>query len=221
MGADERSDALSDAYYEQMRAQAKERVSKKRFQHMKGVAKTAEHLAELYGADPAAARLAGILHDWDKDLDNDQIRQKVADLGLEDHVGAWVVENMPQVVHGPTAAAELARKHPEIPADVIQAIDKHTTAALQMTDLDKIIYIADALEPTRSFEKADDLRALMGKVSLDELYLEVYRFWIEALIGMGAMLHPDTLSIWNEMAYPKAHARLLAYEKRCKEKAHG
>lgn len=214
-------DALSDEFYEQMRAKAKERVSKKRFKHMKGVAKTAKRLAEVYGVDPHAAQLAGILHDWDKDLDNDQIRCKVKALGLEDHVGPWVAENMPQVVHGPTAAAELARDYPEIPAEVLEAIDKHTTASRSMSDLDKIIYIADALEPTRTFDKADELRAMIGTVSLDELYREVYGFWIEALIGMGALLHPSTLEIWNELAYPKAHARLLAYEKRCKERNDG
>lgn len=214
-------DAADKALYQQMRDLAKERVSEKRFEHMKGVARTAKRLAKIYGVDPAKAKLAGILHDWDKDLDNDAIRQKVADLGLEDEIGAWVVENLPQVVHGPTAAAELARDYPQISPEIIAAIHKHTTAAPEMSDLDKIIYIADALEPTRTFGKADELRAMIGTVSLDELYMEVYRFWIEALIGMGALLHPDTLTIWNEMAYPKAHARLLAYEKRCKEMSHG
>lgn len=219
--ASEDQGVRSRAYYEQMKTRAKERVSKKRFGHMKGVAKTAKRLAEIYGADPALARLAGILHDWDKDLDNDAIRAKVQDLELEAEIGPWVVENMPQVVHGPTAAAELARDFPELPAEVIDAIHKHTTASLEMTDLDKIIYIADALEPSRTFGNADELRAMIGAVSLDELYLEVYGFWIEALIGRGAMLHPSTLTIWNALAYPKAHERLLAYEKKCKERDHG
>lgn len=214
-------DPLSDEYYELMRAQAKERVSKKRFKHMKGVADTAVRLAHAYGVDPASARLAGILHDWDKDLDNDEIRQKACALGIEDEVGTWVLQNMPQVVHGPTAAAELSRVHPEIPDETIEAISKHTIADSEMSDLDKIIYIADALEPSRSFDKADALRALIGTATLDELYFEVYRFWIEALIGMGALLHPRTLEIWNKMAYPKAHERLLAYERKCKEKNHG
>ncbi len=211
-------DVLSDAYFCQMRDAARTRVPKKRFAHMKGVAKTAEELARAYGVDPARARLAGILHDWDKGLDNDQIRCKVKELGIEDEVSSWVVANMPQVVHGPTAAAELAREHPEIPADVLSAIWKHTIASSEMTELDKIIYIADALEPGRSFDEVGDLRAMMGVASLDELYLEVYRFWIQTLIGMGGLLHPDTLAIWNALIYPEAHERLLRYEKRCKER---
>lgn len=214
-------DPLGDAFYEQMRAQARERVPKKRFCHMQGVADTAVQLARTYGADPAQARLAGILHDWDKGLDNDQIRQKVRDLALEEEVGAWVVENMPQVVHGPTAAAELARSFPQIPIAVIEAIRKHTTASLEMSDLDEIVYIADALEPSRAFAEVEGLRGLIGKVSLDELYFEVYRFWVAALVGKGCLLHPNTLEIWNGLAYPQAHERLMAYEKRCKEKQHG
>lgn len=214
-------DALSDGFYAQMRDLMEERVSKKRFMHAEGVSDTAEHLARIYGASPERARLAGILHDWDKGLDNDGIRQKARDLGLEEKVGAWVLENMPQVVHGPTAAAELARDLPQIPADVIEAIDKHTTASVEMSDLDKILYIADALEPTRSFDEVEELRAMMGQVSLDELYAAVYRFWVQALIEKGCLLHPDTLTIWNDLAYPAAHERLLAYERKCKERRHG
>lgn len=213
-------DALSDAYFKSMRKAVSKRVSKKRFKHIEGVSDTASALAKTYGCDEAKARLAGILHDWDKGLDNDEIRQKVRELGLEGKIGSWVVANMPQVVHGPTAAAELARDHPEIPADVIAAIDKHTTAACEMSDLDKILYIADALEPTRTFAEVRRLRDMIGTASLDELYSEVYRFWVRALIDKGCLLHPDTLAIWNDLAYPTAHERLLAWERKCKEKKH-
>ncbi len=211
----------AEPLYERMRALAKERVSKKRFKHMEGVAGTAERLARSYGADPHLARLAGILHDWDKDLDNDQIRVKVHEMGIQGEVGEWVVRNMPQVLHGPTAAAELERSFPDIPAEAISAIRKHTIASREMSDLDKIIYIADALEPGRRFDEVQELRSMMGKASLDELYYEVYRFWIQALVDKGCLLHPDTLAIWNDLAYPQAHERLLAYERRCKEKEHG
>lgn len=207
--------------YERMSALAKKRVSKKRFKHMEGVARTAEQLARSYGADPALARLAGILHDWDKDLDNDQIREKARELGIQEEVGEWVAENMPQVLHGPTAAADLERRFPGIPSEVISAIRKHTIASREMSDLDKIIYIADALEPGRRFDEVQKLRAMMGVASLDELYFQVYRFWIQALVDKGCLLHPDTLAIWNGLAYPQAHERLLAYEKRNEEKEHG
>lgn len=212
------TDPLSDAYFRQMFEQARTRVSKKRFAHMEGVSDTAVRLARVYGVDEREARLAGILHDWDKGLDNDEIRAKAHDLSLEDHIGRWVIEHMPQVMHGATAAAELARTHPELPASVLSAIDKHTIASVEMSDLDKVIYIADALEPTRSFEEAPALRGLIGNVSLDELYFKVYQFWTEALVRSEGLLHPDTFAIWNEMVMPKAQARLARYEEKCRRK---
>ncbi len=212
------ADPLSDEHLSQMRALARERVSKKRFQHMEGVAETAQLLARTYGQDEKKARLAGILHDWDKGLDNDEIRAKARDLGLDEVLGEWMIMNMPQVLHGPTAAEGFRRTDPDIPEDVLSAIYKHTIAAKEMSPLDKIIYIADAIEPNRSFAEAEGLRELIGKVSLDELYFQVYKFWIEALISKDGLLHPDTLAIWNDMTFPKAHAHLQRYEKRCKEK---
>ncbi len=211
-------DPLGEEYYQCMADAARSRVSKKRFKHMEGVADTAVQLARAYGLDEREARLAGILHDWDKGLDNDEIRAKARELGLVEHIGPWVIEHMPQVMHGPTAAAELAAMHPEMPASIISAIDKHTIAAPQMSDLDKAIYIADALEPTRTFEEAPRLRAMIGQVSLDELYFKVYQFWTEALVRSEGLLHPDTFAIWNEMVMPKAQARLARYEERCRRK---
>lgn len=214
----ENSMYATEQYYEEMAKLAQSRVSEKRFQHMQGVAHTAALLAEEYGEDVKKARLAGILHDWDKSLTNTEIREKVRSLGISEEVGEWVVRNMPQVLHGPTAAKELGQLFPELPQDVLNAIQKHTIAAIEMTPLDKILYIADAIEPSRTFPEAPDLRNLIGIVTLDQLYFEVYRFWTMALVSSNALLHPDTLTIWNNIVYPQAHARLQKYEKRTKEK---
>ena len=102
-------DPLSDGYLSQMRALARERVSQKRFQHMEAVAETAQLLARTYGQDEAKVRLAGILHDWDKGLDNDEIRAKARNLGLDEVLGEWMIMNMPQVLHGPSAAEGFSR----------------------------------------------------------------------------------------------------------------
>lgn len=212
------SQVLSDSYFEKMCALAEQRVSPKRFLHMQGVADTAVKLANTYNVSPEKARLAGILHDWDKNLSNEEVRNKVAKLGIADQVGTWVVQNMPQVLHGPTAAVSLGATYPELPQDVLSAIYKHTIAAVSMSDLDKAIYIADAIEPHRTFAEAPALRDMIGNVTLDELYFEVYRFWTQALLNTQGLLHPDTLTIWNAMVYPRAQARLAAFEQKKKEK---
>lgn len=194
------ADPLGDEFHDRMLAELKDRVSPKRLKHILGVSDTAAMLARVYGCDERKARLAGLLHDWDKGLDDDQIRQRVRELGIEDQVGPWVVENMPQVLHGPTASVALAREHPDIPDDVIQAIYRHTTGALGMSDLDKVIYVADAIEPGRNFDGLEGLQDDVGRVTLDELFFEVYKFWTLALVRNDCVLHPDTIPVWNEYA---------------------
>ncbi len=205
-------DVLSDEYFEKMSKLAQSRVSEKRFKHMQGVADTAVLLARTYGVDTREARLAGILHDWDKGLRNSELRERVVELGLTGKIDEWVVYNLPQTLHGPTAARALSIEYPEIPKSVIDAIAKHTTASIEMSDLDKVLYVADAIEPGRTFDVVDRLRELIGVVSLDELYYEVYKFWIMAIIGHDNVVHPQTLDIWNELAKDKSKKKLERYE---------
>lgn len=194
------SDALTDEFYAARREELKQRVSEERLRHIDGVAKTAMLLAETYGENVAEARLAGLLHDWDKGLKDDEIISRVSELGMEDELNPWVVHNMPQVLHGPTAAKALHARFPQIPKRVIDAIYKHTTASTEMNDLDKIIYVADAIEPSRCFNIVDELRNLVGKVTLDDLYFRIYKFWTIELIEHNRALHPDTMKIWNALA---------------------
>ena len=75
----------------------------KRFEHARGVSKTAASLAETYGVDVRKARLAGLLHDWDKEYGDDEIRERARALGVD--VDPYVLDTMPRLLHGPTAAA--------------------------------------------------------------------------------------------------------------------
>lgn len=207
----EAEDALGKKFYKARKAEVEKRVKPKRYKHILGVADTAEMLARTYGVDVDKARLAGLLHDWDKGMRDGEIRQRAVDLGIVEEVGPWVVEAMPEVLHGPTAAAALGREFPEIPDDVLHAIKCHTTGALEMSDLDKVLYVADAIEPGRQFQEADDLRKLVGQVDLDELFYQVYKFWTFALIRNDVVLHPDTIEIWNSIAKGKSKARKERY----------
>ena len=175
-------------------------MGKKRFAHILGVAEEAELLARTYGVDARKARLAGLLHDWDKGLDDEGIRARVRELGIEGEVSSWALEMAPAVLHGETAACALSREWPQIPSDVIDAIRKHTVADEEMTDLDKVVYIADALEPNRQFGRLDELRDMVGRASLDELFFETYKYWVQLIIERGRLLHPDTITRYNAFA---------------------
>ena len=191
------SDALSEGFFNARKAELKQRVSAKRFKHTLGVADTCAQLAERYGLDARKARLAGLLHDWDKGYDDEGARARVYELGMEDEIDPTVVERMPGTLHGATAARALGRVFPEIPADVLQAISRHTTAALDMAPLDMVLYIADAIEPNRQFGRIDELRAIVGRATLEELYFQTYEYWVFLLFERRKPLHPDTIRIWN------------------------
>lgn len=223
-------DALSDEFYNERASELALRVSPKRLKHIEGVSQTSVELAKRHGVNVKKARLAGLLHDWDKGYNDEEIRARVVELGMQDDVDPWVVQNMPRVLHGPTAAVALKRDYPEIPDDVIDAIYKHTTASKDMSDLDKIIYIADAIEPSRRFDAIDFLRSGVDKLTLDELYLRVYKFWIMALIEHDTVLYPETIGIWNDLAQQVRSGKLdsdWSREKnngragKCKEKQYG
>lgn len=188
---------LSKDFFNARKAELAERVSPKRFQHSLGVSDACAQLAKEYGLDVKKARLAGLLHDWDKGYDDEQARARVYELGMEDELSPYVVENMPGTLHGITAARALGREFPEIPGDVLQAISRHTTAALDMSPLDMALYIADAIEPNRQFGRIDELRSHVGKLTLQELYFETYEYWVFLLFERRKPLHPDTITIWN------------------------
>lgn len=190
-------DALSKEFFNARKAELAQRVSPKRFKHSLGVSDTCVKLAKEYGLDVKKARLAGLLHDWDKGMDDEQARARVYELGMEDELEPYVVENMPGTLHGITAARALGNEFPQIPADVLQAISRHTTAALDMTPLDMMLYIADAIEPNRQFGRIDELRAAVGKATLQELYFQTYEYWVFLLFERRKPLHPDTIAIWN------------------------
>ena len=191
----EGDDVLSDAFYEARERDLAKRLRRKRFEHVQGVAQTAAALAEAYGVDPRKARLAGLLHDWDKEYSDDEARARARALDIS--IEPYVLEHMPRLLHGPTAAAALERMWPDLPADVLQAIARHTAASVGMSDLDMIIYIADAIEPQRDFDGLGDLRAAAGRESLEELFMMTFNHILLTLVERRRRLHPATVEVWN------------------------
>lgn len=192
--------------YEVMKELLSHRVGKKRFEHSINVSTVARSLAKQYGVDPDKARLAGILHDWDKGLLNREVCQRAKDLGVE--VDPMVLTDMPWLLHGPTAAAALAQEYPQFGSDVFQAIARHTSGAADMSPLDCVIYIADIIEPSRTFgdmEGIERLRTLVGQIPLDVLYFEAFKYTLEFLVSTDRVLYPATIETWNVLMRTHGH----------------
>ncbi len=187
--------ALSDEFFARAKQLLEKRVSPHRFTHCCSVARYSAYLAKLYHYPEQEARIAGLLHDWDKAYTNDDIRARA--LAFKTRIDGEVLDFLPALLHGPTGACALEADFPFLDGRILRAIERHTAGHEQMSDLDCIVYVADALEEGRSYPGIEDLRALPGTVSLQELFFETYKHVLLYLVQRNAQLHPRTLCVWN------------------------
>lgn len=172
------------------------RLSPSAVAHSRGVAETAKRLAEHYGVDVDAARLAGLLHDWDREQTPDQLFAAAEAAGLA--VSA-ADESVPYLLHARTGAFALRAALPGLPDEVVSAVAHHTVGSTEMSDLDKLVYIADMIEPGRDYPGVEALRELATSAALCELFAAAYQRSILYLIGNRKRIHPDTVAVWNSL----------------------
>lgn len=160
----------------------------KRMPHVLGTEQEAAFLAEKYGADVTAARIAALLHDCTKKLNLPQ------QLSLCRHYGIPLDEmeqSYLKLLHSKTGAA-VAREEFGVSEEIYNAIYYHTTGKADMTLLEKIIYLADYIEPSRSFPGVEELRAAVH-ADLNRGLCLALADSIEELRGYGSPVHPNTL----------------------------
>lgn len=166
-----------------------------RLAHSHRVAATAVELARTYGVDEFDARAAGLLHDYAKAYSGKEQLEKARALGLD--LGCDLALVLP-ILHGPIAARELAGIYPELDTAVFDAIERHTVACPAMSPLDMVIYIADGVEPGRpSTPRIERQRALIGTISLEELFLESFAGSISYVLETKRFLWPGTVKTYN------------------------
>lgn len=130
-----------------------------RYKHILGVVKTALSLSLRYGVDSNKAYIAAIFHDYTK---YDDINSQTSVLDINE-IKAY--EDVPVMYHALSAAAILKNIYKIEDETILNAIKYHVYGRVGMTTLDKIILIADKIEPTRDYPLVDDLR----KLSLESL----------------------------------------------------
>jgi predicted HD superfamily hydrolase involved in NAD metabolism len=182
--------------HEDAREALRLRLGDKALRHSEGVADAAAALACVYGVDRDAARVAGLLHDWCKETGHDDLLAAARRFGVEITPVDLV---RPYLLHGPVGASELALSYPDLAPEILQAVSAHTFGAEEMTDLDRVVYIADMIEPHRTYEGVDFLRDQVGHVPLRELMRLAYARSITHLVAKGKPLHPRTLAVWNSL----------------------
>lgn len=185
--------------YEKITSELRKRLSIKRLQHSVGVSRTAEKLAEIFGCNTAQARLAGLLHDLAREVPMNELLPKSQEFGI-------VVSDIEKaeliLLHAPLSAKIAQAEFGVDDGEILQAIILHTTGGLAMTKLDKIIYLADVIEPGRVFTGVDKIREL-ARDDLDQALLAALDQSIFHIVQKNGLLHPATIAARNEILLKK------------------
>lgn len=175
----------------------KRELSKKRYLHTLGCRDEAVSLAKRWGADEDLASDAALLHDITKEL-SPEFQLKLCE--KFDIIPNHAEKLSPVLLHGVTAA-EVARREYDQPDEVASAIRYHTTGREGMTLLEKVLFIADFIEPTRTF-KHDELTKYAYE-DIDRAILFGLSWSIKEVVDKGLLLHPDTIEGYNSLLWRK------------------
>ncbi len=172
------------------------RLKPSRFRHSLGVAETAAQLAARFGVDAEAARTAGLLHDCAREFPNEAMR---AEADKRQIPYGPIERAMPLLLHAYLGAVRVRELYGVDDDAIEQAIYRHTVGGPQMTRLDKIIWYADMIEPSRDYPEVEMLRRLAREASLDEMLLAGLTESIKFVAAKGHLLHPRTIEARNEL----------------------
>ncbi len=179
--------------YTEIKAKLKDMISEKRYKHSLGVARFAEELAIMYGADGEKAYIAGLLHDCARDLEIGELKRYAISCGVE--IGE-IEEVHPVLLHAPVGACIAEREFGISDPEILQAISSHTVLNSAPTLLDKIVYVADLGEPEREFKEAERVRE-KARSDLDKAVIYAIDISFIYLIEEHKLIHPTTLFARN------------------------
>jgi predicted HD superfamily hydrolase involved in NAD metabolism len=147
-----------NANIRKIRNAMEKKLDEKRYEHTLGVAYTAANLAAIYGANIKDAEIAGLLHDCAKCIED----EKKLSICMKHNITInSIEEKTPFLLHGKVGGFLAMRKYGIMDQNIINAIINHTTGRPNMTLLEKIIYVADYIEPNRkSLPNLNNIRKL-------------------------------------------------------------
>ena len=169
-------------------------LDKERYEHTLGVMYTAASMAMCHGADVEQALLAGLLHDCAKCIPGEN-KIKMCE---KYHLNVSEVEREnPSLLHAKLGAFLAAKKYHIEDKEIINAIASHTTGHPHMTLLEKIIYIADYIEPGRpELANMEEVRQLAFR-NIDECLYRILEDSLEYLYRLSKPIDPMTEKTYN------------------------
>lgn len=171
----------------------KKELSRSRFQHVLRVEQTAIELAEAYNVNVEKVSIAALLHDYAKERST----RFMKDIIMSENLELDMLDYGNQICHGPVASA-LAKKEFDISdKEILNAIYHHTFGGKQMSDVEKVVFVADYIEPNRKFKEANKARKKV-KESLDKTVSYIAKKELIHLIEKERIVYPKSLETYNE-----------------------
>ena len=167
-------------------------IPEKRLRHCLGVEKASRELAERFGLDVEKAGLAGLLHDYAKKVSDEEFLALIDKYRLNPDLKNWGND----VWHGMVGIYKIQEDLGVEDAEILRAIEIHTVGNSTMSELDKVVYVADYIEHNRDFpgvEKARDL----AQQSLNQAVAYETARTVEHLAHKGMPIYPQTLETYN------------------------
>jgi predicted HD superfamily hydrolase involved in NAD metabolism len=171
-------------------------------EHIRRVEDEAVRLAALHAVDEERARLAALGHDLVRHKDGAALLQLAAEYDLTPDE---IERASPILVHGPVAAAMLTRDYGVDDAELIAGVDCHTTARAGMTALEKVLFVADKIEPHKLAREAAlaEVRVL-AESDLDAAVLRYLDYYLDEAVRRGWEVHPRSVEVRAELIARRA-----------------
>lgn len=176
----------------------KEQLTDHRYEHTLGVVETAVKLARKYGANEKQAELAAIFHDYAKFRPKEEMQQII----IREKMPEELLSYNSELWHAPVGAYLVEKEVGITDEEVLEAIRYHTSGRPHMSLLEKIIYVADYIEPGRHFPGVDEVREVADK-NLNEALLLSIQNSIIFLIKKKRAVFPLTLQTYNYFIHLK------------------
>lgn len=178
---------------DKLRKKVEEKLSAKRFKHVLGVEEMCVILAEKNGADIEKARTAALLHDYMKETNIEVLKEMCKDVP---EIKGY--ETLLEILHGFAGAMAAEKEFGIKDTDILNAIKYHTIGRENMSLLEKIVYIGDAIEMGRNYPCVDEIRKETLKDLDSGIIMEVNRK-IEYLKEKGGIIHIDTIKMRDNL----------------------
>ncbi|MFL6562781.1 MAG: bis(5'-nucleosyl)-tetraphosphatase (symmetrical) YqeK [Bacillus sp. (in: firmicutes)] len=172
----------------------KEQLTDHRYQHTLGVMETAIALAKQYGGDEQKAELAAIFHDYAKFRPKEEMKEIIISQGFSEDLLHFNSE----LWHAPVGTYLVEKEAGINDPEVLDAIRYHTSGRPGMTLLEKIIYLADYIEPGRHFPGVEEVRE-EAKSNLDQALIMAIKNTMIFLMKKNQTVYPDTFYTYNDL----------------------